>query len=249
MSSDKSSKLFSLDKYACNARVVPALLVLFPIGISIACLFPEKLAGWDLIVWLGTSAGLAVFLEQLARDRGLHRQEELFKSWGGNPSTAMLRHRESLVNRPTLIRYHEKLSRLVPIKLPALEEEIKDPQAAEAIYESCGDFLRARTRDKEKFQLLFEENVNYGFRRNLWGMKVLALILNALSVGIALTQVHPDWLKPAHVRPVVWVALLLDVSFLLVWLFVINPAWVKSAAEAYAKQLLAAIDVLEPKNH
>jgi hypothetical protein len=147
-----------------------------------------------------------------------------------------------------LIRYHEKLSRLVPIKMPTLEEEIRDPQAAEAIYESCGDFLRAKTRDKEKFQLLFEENVNFGFRRNLGGMKVPALILNALAVLILLTQVHPDWLKPAHVRPVVWVALLLDVSFLIVWLFVINPAWVKTTADAYAKQLLAAVDVLEPKN-
>jgi hypothetical protein len=248
MSSDKSSTLFSLDKYAFNARVIPALLVLLPIGISIASLFPEKFAGWDLIVWLGTSAGLAVFLEQLARDRGLHRQEELFKSWGGNPSTAMLRHRESLVNRTTLTRYHERLGRIVPIDMPTLEEEINDPQAADAVYESCGDFLRAKTRDKEKFQLLFEENVNYGFRRNLWGMKALALILNVLSVGIVLTQVHPNWLKPALIRPVVWIAILLDASFLIVWLVVINPAWVKTTAQAYAKQLLAAIDVMEPKN-
>ena len=150
--------------------------------------------------------------------------------------------------RPTLIRYHEKLSRLVPIKIPTLEEEIKDHQAAEAIYESCGDFLRARTHDQEKFRLLFQDNINCGFRRNLWGMEVPALILNALSVLILLTQVHPDWLKPAHVKPIVWVALLLDVSFLMVWLFVINPAWVKTPAEAYAKQLLAAIDVLETKN-
>jgi len=61
--SDKLDPVRFVDKYAFNARIVPALIVLLPIGLSLATLFPNKFAGWDIIVWLGTSAGLAVFLE------------------------------------------------------------------------------------------------------------------------------------------------------------------------------------------
>ena len=60
----------SFDKYSVHARLVPAFLVLLPLGLSIVSLFPDKFVGWDFIVWLGTSSGLAVLLEQLSRDQG-----------------------------------------------------------------------------------------------------------------------------------------------------------------------------------
>lgn len=235
----------SVDKHTTNARLIPAFIVLLPIGLSLASLFPEKFAGWDLIVWLGTSTGLGIFLEQLARDGGKRKEPELYEQWGGKPSTVMLRHRESTISRPTLIRYHEKLSHLIPIKMPTAEEEINNPQSTDAIYDSCGDFLRARTRDKEKFPLVFEENVNYGFRRNLWGMKTLAVILTILSILLVLTQIHPNWLRPALIKPVALVALVLDASFLVIWFLIIKPDWIKTAADSHAQQLLSAIDVPE----
>jgi hypothetical protein len=245
---EKPFQIFSLDKYTFNARLVPALIVLLPVGVSLASLFPEKFAGWDLIVWLVTSMGLAVFLAQLARDRGRSKELELFKQWGGKPSTVMLRYKDSTLTQQTLVRYHEKLRQLVPIKMPTPEEELRDLQKADAVYESCGDFLRACTHDKEKFGLLFEENVNYGFRRNLWGMKSLAIILTVLSILLTLSQVHPNWLRISSIKPVVLVALILDLSFLVIWLAVIKPNWVRTTADAYSKQLLSAIDILESKN-
>lgn len=248
MRSNKPNPVQFVDKYAFNARIVPALIVLLPIGLSLATLFPNKFAGWDIIVWLGTSAGLAIFLEQLARDRGKRKEPELYRLWGGKPSTRMLRHKDSTMSALTVARYHEKLTRIIPIRMPTLEEETKDPSAADAVYDSCGDFLRARTRDKEKFSLVSEENINYGFRRNLWGMKAVAVTLNILSMFLVFTQIHPHGTETTSVKPVALVALILDVSFLMIWLFVIKPDWVKTAAEAYAGQLLSAIDVLESAN-
>lgn len=245
---DKLNQTKCIDKYALHARVFPAFIVLLPVGLSLAALFPEKFAGWDIIVWLGTSAGLAIFLEQLARDRGKRKEPELFNLWGGKLSTAMLRHRNPSLNAPTRTRYHAKLARLVPINMPSTEDEMANPEAADAIYDSCGDFLRSRTRDKEKFRLIFEENVNYGFRRNLWGMKSVGITLNVLSVLLVLMQIHPHWTEAAQAKPVALVALTLDISFLVIWLFVINPPWVKTTAEAYARQLLSAIDLLDADN-
>ena len=248
MPSDKLNPVRFVDKYAFNARIVPALIVLLPIGLSLATLFPNKFARWDIIVWLGTSAGLAVFLEQLARDRGKRKEPGLYKLWGGKPSTRMLRHRDSTLSVPTLARYHERLTRLIPISMPTPEEEKSNSDRADAIYDSCGDFLRARSRDKEKFPLVFEENVNYGFRRNLWGMKPVAVILNILSMLLVFTQIHPYCTELTSAKPVAWVAMILNISFLMIWFFVIKPDWVKTAAEAYAIQLLSTVDVLESAN-
>lgn len=237
--------LTSFDKYSIYARLVPALIVLLPVGLSIVCLFPQKFIGWDLLVWLGTSCGMAVFIEQLARDRGKKKEPELFEMWGGKPTTVMLRHKDSVLGRTTLERYHQKLTSLLDgTNLPSAEDEEKNPEHSDQIYDSCVTFLRTRTRDKKKFNMIFAENVNYGFRRNLWGMKPHALIFIILSIAVALTQVHPNWLNPGQVKPVVFVALILDISFLVVWIFQIKPDWVRTAADAYAMQLLAACDQL-----
>lgn len=210
-----------------------------------ASLFPGKFAGWDLIVWLGMTCGMTVFLEQLGRDKGLEKEARLFKKWGGKPTTVMLRHRDSSLGPITLDRYHRKLSNLIQdISLPSPEEEKHDPEGADQIYDSCVDYLKTQTRDQERFRLVFTENVNYGFRRNLWGMKPIGLFLACFSIIIVLFQIHPNWANPGQVKPVVLVTLTLDVTFLLIWVLLITPAWVHTAAEAYARQLLSSCDRL-----
>ena len=235
----------TLDKYAVNARLIPALIVLLPLGLSLICLFPDKFAGWDLIVWLGASGGLAVFLEQLARDKGKGKEPSLYEKWGGKPTTIMLRHTRSPLGAMTVSRYHNILGSSIPgIKMPTKDDEEKDLKYADEVYESCAAFLRAKTRDREKFRMIFEENVNYGFRRNLWGMKPLAILLIMVSIILVLTQIHPNWLNPEKVKPVALVALLLDASFLLIWWRIITTDWVRTAANVYARQLLASCDQL-----
>ena len=235
----------TLDRYSIKARIVPALIVLLPLGLALICIFPEKFAGWDLMVWLGTSGGLAVFLEQLARDRGKEKEVTLFEKWGGKPSTVMLRHADSPLGAITVSRYHSKLVSAVPgIKMPSKEDEQKDPGYADEVYDSCVAFLRANTRDRDKFRMIQEENINYGFRRNLWGMKPFAILFVGVSIILVFTQVYPNWANPGKVKPVALVTLFLDFSFLLIWWKVVTTDWVQSAANAYARQLLGACDQL-----
>ena len=42
------------------------------------------------------------------------------------------------------------------------------------------------SRDKAKYPLVFEENVNLGFRRNLWAMKPAAVVITAGSAAACL---------------------------------------------------------------
>jgi hypothetical protein len=237
--------ILSFDKYALYARVLPGLIVILPIGFGIISLFPQKFLGWDILVGLGTSFGMSVFIAELARDKGKQKQSELYQSWGGEPTTLMLRHNGSTLDSISLRRYHEKLGSMVPgIRMPSVEDERSDPGAADEVYQSCVAFLREHTREKQKFPLVFAELVSYGFRRNLWGMKAIGITSSLISFFIVLWQMYPVFLELENVRPTVPVVMSLDVIFLILWIFRIKPEWVKTTADAYALQLISSCERL-----
>ena len=234
-----------LDEYARNARLKPAFLVVLPIALTIAVLGFKQSATEGTLFGLASSLGFMFLLSQLVRDRGKSREPWLFGKWGGKPSTVMLRHTDPRLNVNTRCRYHKRLSAMLPeASLPNAEQEKANPSKADAAYASCGDYLLSKTRDRERFQLLFQENVNYGFRRNLWAMKSVGIAISVLSlVALALvTRIE------ARADAVPWFANLTAitiVALLLTWWIVrITPSWVRIVADAYAIRLLACIDDL-----
>ncbi len=66
---------------------------------------------------------------------------------------------------------------------PTAKDEEADPVKCDAYYERCGNWLRENTRDTKKFKLLFDENINYGYRRNLLGLKAPGLAIDALVLA------------------------------------------------------------------
>ncbi len=240
-----SQKLF--DAYTFKARVIPALIVLLPFGLALASLFPKKFVGWDVLVWLLSNAGLAFFLEQFARDLGKRKELKLFSDWGGKPTSLLLSHSKSSLSTETINRYHFNLSEQFGIITPTKEVEAKDPEFASQLYDSCIDFLEANTREVIKFPLVVKENANYGFRRNLLGMKFLAIIIAVISIGLLVIPIFLHWNSLKSVSIVIFVSLLIDIALLAIWIFIVTKKWVKTAAFAYAKILLQACDVLKRK--
>ena len=55
-------------------------------------------------------------------------------------------------------------------------------KAGDGFYERSGGWLRENTRNVNKFGVLFAENITYGFRRNLFGLKWPALTLNLVLI-------------------------------------------------------------------
>jgi hypothetical protein len=235
-----------LDEYTKNARLKPAFLVVLPIALTVAVLGFKQSATEGTIFGVATSLGFTFLLSQLVRDRGKAREPWLFNRWGGKPSTAMLRHSDPRLNTNTRARYHKRLGAMLPETLLAsMEQEKANSADADAAYASCGDYLLSKTRDKERFQLLFQENVNYGFRRNLWAMKPVAIVICILSLA-ALAVV--TWAE-ARADAVPWFANLTAIAIVALlltwWVIRITPNWVKIVADAYAFRLLASIDELE----
>jgi hypothetical protein len=235
-----------LDEYARNARLKPAFLVALPIALTVAILGLKQSATEGTLFGLASSLGFTFLLSQLVRDRGKAREPWLFMRWSGKPTTAMLRYGDPRLNVHTRARYHKRLSSMMPeISLPTAEQEKVNPAEADAVYASCGDYLLSKTRDKERFQLLFQENVNYGFRRNLWAMKPVGIAICILSLAALalITQIEArrdvvPWF--ANLTAIAIVALLLTW-----WLVRITPSWVQIVADAYATRLLATIDELQ----
>jgi len=94
--------------YVRRARLQPAMIVAIPLGLATLAWSPGGIPGWSLIWSLFVFCGGTALMAQVARDRGKKKEPELFTSWGGKPTTCLLRHRDA-ANKTILSRRHQKL--------------------------------------------------------------------------------------------------------------------------------------------
>lgn len=116
---------------------------------------------------------------------------------------------------------------------PTATQEPADPTGADGFYTRAGNWLRENTRNQKKFDILFNENVTYGYRRNLYALKWPAIVLNVLIVlGCAgnLWGLH----GALDLMPVFVIAFL-HASYLAIFS---TRGAVEEAARTYARQLL-----------
>ena len=148
----------------------------------------------------------------------------------------------------------KKIEALIERPLPSIEEEKADPEGTDRRYGETAEFLHEATRDTSKFPLVLAENANYGFRRNLRGIKKRGMVVGVtcalLSSGLAslslldCTLAKPWWRGTANVDSVVVIRLMVataDTAFVAFWLFWVKRPWIKTAADAYAERLLVTV--------
>jgi hypothetical protein len=239
------------DEYTRRARVYPMGLVFAPIALTVLGLYtagPLE-AAVTIEKLLGSSAIVVVsfFFAMIGRDWGKKKQQALWDSWGGAPTTAALRFRGA-ANKVAVERRHRQLGKLVPdVRLPMSEEmEANDPEADQK-YEACIEVLSTRTRDPQVHRLIFEENCSYGAKRNLYGYKPLAVAGCVAAVVVFGLRVWWDVGAARELRlsaPVI--GLIASLALLAFWVLWVRAEWVRAAAVAYAERLLQACETLEP---
>lgn len=233
------------DDYERRARLRPALLVSLPLALVVVSLFSD-FSGLQFLVGFAAYFGLTALVAQLGRDEGKRLEPWLFEQWGGKPTTQLLRHGGTHLDVHTKARYHVALSNLLlGPSMPSASAEANDESAADVIYDSCAVYLRDRTRDKSVFPLVHAENVNYGFRRNLWGMRKAGVAISACSLiaTLLIAVVRSNAGMPPALPAA---ASFINACMLVWWLLRIKPSWVQVPAFAYAERLLAACDTLHP---
>ena len=242
-----------LDPYNRRARFQPVIWSLLPILIAFVLLIPEFQGLWSTIGWLVICGGGPTLLTQMGRGRGKALEPMLYRSWDGKPSVAMLRHRDRRLSAAAKTRYRDILQRTVPgLRLATPDEERTYPAQADDGYEGATSWLLSQTRDHERFGLLFQENINYGFRRNIWGLKPWALASGPVAIAMVLGFESDAWKGGAvatlsTINAAGWICVATAITHILVFAFLIRSDWVRTAADAYAHQLLASCDILESR--
>ena len=243
------------DDYNRQARLYPSLLALLPLLIALLAWFPDLLTtnlGSTLVTIVG-SCGLLFGLSVFSRSCGKRAEVRLLKAWGGWPTTLWLRYSDEHLPVPTKERYHKALARRVPeSRLPSEAEEAANPAAADESYRSAVEWLKEYSRGKD-FPLVLKENIEYGFRRNMCGLRPFAIATLTLSLAVSTGAIayrffplswSSFWSIAEHIPIAVIGATLLVVIALAGWLALVSDAWVRQAADQYARALLAVCDTI-----
>ena len=231
------------DRYNRQARVFPVYVTISPIILAVAAILPH---GFDLP--LGAAAAivfipLAFLAGQVGADFGKRLEKRLWREWSGPPTTRFLRHSNDEFNLVTRKRVHTKL-RSLGLNIPSAEDQQRDPQMADAHWEACTEELIHRTRDRKLFPLVFKGLTEYGFRRNLLGLKPIGLPLSIGALLGCLWKVWASWGSQETVGVSVGAALL-SLALLAVWVVWVGEKTVAISANRYARFLLEAAQELE----
>lgn len=239
---DKILSQFS--QYEIKARLFPALLLLAPFLFTVLTWYPELISLGSSILVIVFFIITLFFLAKYCREMGVKKQDKLLKEWGAFPSILILRHRDPVIDPVTKSRYHSFLQEKVKgVQLPTSNEEIENPEYYDIQYKSAIKWLLEYTRDSHKYSLLQQDNINYGFSRNMLGVKSLGILLTILAVGVNIYGIYNEYGFDSLMFPlVIWISLLTNIGFFLFWLLFVNENWVKSTSYAYARTLLACCE-------
>lgn len=238
------------DPYERKARVVPGLLVALPVLVPLLCVYGAKHPVLTGVIGLLGGCGAIYALASVARGRGKKLEEILVAKWGGMPTTIVLRHRDNFLDSVSKQRYHTAITVKLGIAMPTAEEESENPDKADDIYVGATKRLRELTRSNK--QLLLNENIAYGFHRNMLAMKPIGIISCILGVFFGLLipkvmQVTPpdvDSLHFANSGLAAGLTLLISLALLAAWLLYFDPGSVRRMGFAYAERLFECLPSL-----
>lgn len=231
------------DTYSLKARVFPALIAGLPV---LALLF--VVVPWDHFGLSQATAGamgliLLFAFADIARRSGKTVQAKL-----GTGTTPELWYRsDTEIPSGAKDRYRVFVAKKIKLDAPTVDDETTKPRQADDFYNSAGNWLREHTRDQRKFALLFAENITYGYRRNLLGLKPVALCFNAAVLAISGSILY---FRPAYFSQisyieekltVIVIAAVLHSAFMLLW---VNAKSVREASRAYGRQLILCCETL-----
>ncbi len=236
------------DTYTLQARVLPAVIFMLPFFLEtnyLIALFDYQIAISTTIANLILFMFLMLFANW-ARYFGRKQEKKLFAKWNGAPTTRFLRSDNTEYNTYQRNEVKKYLKMMFNnIKMPTEKEEKENRLESDKKYEAYISNLRTLTRDTKKFALLQIENRNYGMWRNLYGLKVVSIIVVIVFVLLnsLLAIFLPSIMSLANC--VILNSLMIVLS--LIWCSVVTQSKIKDVAECYAKQLLDTVIILKDK--
>ncbi|MGM4902045.1 hypothetical protein AB8B21_22055 [Tardiphaga sp. 866_E4_N2_1] len=235
-----------LDAYALKARYYPALLATIPALVALAILISRAKFGLTTGIASLAIPVLVFAAADIARRVGKRIEDDIYAKSGGKPSVTMLRYSDHTFDATSKEQYRAFLSTKISLPVPTEAAERNNIKAGDAFYERAGAWLRENTRSTKKFGVLFAENVTYGYRRNLLGLKWPALLTN---IALVLLSAFLTYRKgTVDTDDETTIALLIVVALALVhstfMAFGVTRQSVIEASRTYARQLILSCETL-----
>ena len=187
-------------------------------------------------------AALSFVASQIGADFGRRLEKRLWDKWGGPPTTRFLRHRNREYNQVTRRTVHQSMIRL-GFQLPTEEEEVENPEYADECYAACVADLRRLTRNKRRYGLVHKRLIDYGFRRNMLGLKWIGLGTAVSVPSVCALYMWWKW-DPAGLYVPLFAVGIVSAAIAIGWLTLVTESAVALGAERYANSLLeAAVDM------
>ena len=229
-------QFFSLsDRYERKARLLPGLL-LAAVPAFTAGAVVHEFAAWYTAASsaVGVEFLAAIVYGHFARARGRRVEDSLWRQWGGPPSTRWLRPWDRTCSDQQKAKWRAAIKRLTGITVPA---SVPDDRCEADVDRQIGDAtrqLRYALRGKPEAAMLATHNEDYGFARNLCGVRWHWFALSLLCL-IACGLAFAFGLRP-------YLGLAVAGAFTVTSLFVAIelPDYVKRCADRYAESLFAA---------
>lgn len=172
------------DAYDWRARVTPAFLVSLPIFLSLFTCFnwPAPVLGkiLDGSIWLMILLGLTIPV----RNAGNSLEKKLWESWGGPPSTLIMRWSHNKIGKELKKQYHEAVRNYLNLPMPSETDELRDKDEADKSISQAFKRVRAILREKDPKGLWAIDNAHYGLHRNLLGSRKLWVTLTTCGIFV-----------------------------------------------------------------
>ncbi len=221
-----------LDPYELKARLAPALIVVFPILVAAIYAAPN-LSSWPIFA-AGSVSSMALLygLTYLVRARGNIVEEQLWKSWGGPPSTRFIRYRDQTLGGELKLTIRNALMEKFNTHLPSSRDEAKDLELADRAIVDAFRQVRQYLRQHDPNGLWLKHVTEYGFCRNLLACRVMWTII--ALIAMTFSAVYGRVLGHGAFNPASVVGgIALFCAFYVGWM--VLPRSVKRIAEMYAE--------------
>jgi hypothetical protein len=235
--------MVGFDEYTRKARLTPGLLAIAPIAFLVVSLGWKQYPAVALATGIIGGAGAAYLLAILVRHMGGQAESRLWESWGGPPTTSLLRMRTSTDNEVRRTNWRTAIETVTGVSLLPMTAERDDPARADKTIEAAVSQVLRLGQDPN-YPILHAENVQYGFERNFYGIRWIgrAIAMACVVILIASLVLGPITLGGEEVsRGAVAAGAVINLLFCTAWLMLPSEKRARLAAERYAKQLLQAV--------
>lgn len=225
-----------LDSYERKTRLTAGLFALFPVATTVTTLGWDKYPVMASVIGALTAAGGPWVLASFVGDLGRKSQPALFTKWGGSPTTAALRTRETSENPVQRDAWRDAVQKLSGMTLSTSAEEAADPVTADHRIEAAVTPL-LRLGRPGGVEAVWNENIAFGYQRNLYAFRHIGRLVALLAVLVQVGAIFPNW----KVSTGACIAGASVAGFLLLmWIVLPSEDRTKDAAGRYARQLYIA---------